>query len=94
MALSLKRFRDKLGESWETESFVKCVREVYQSPSSEMRSAVVEVAAAHVHSLVNSKLFKDLVSEGGEFVVDYFAQLHQMPVGFYWLLYGNIKYQV
>ena len=87
MALSLKKFRHKLGESWEAESFVKCVREVYQSPPSAMRSAVVEAAAAHVHNLVSSGTFKDLVSEGGEFVVDYFAKLHQTPVRYPWSLY-------
>ncbi|KAF2187347.1 hypothetical protein K469DRAFT_570324, partial [Zopfia rhizophila CBS 207.26] len=79
-ALALKKFQQKSRDLWMSDSVPECIREVYKSTYEQdrgIRSAVVEVAASHVHDLSNKGIFKNLVREGGDFVVDYFENLRQ-----------------
>ncbi|KAF2189908.1 hypothetical protein K469DRAFT_723743 [Zopfia rhizophila CBS 207.26] len=59
-ALALEKFKRNLGELWMSDSFLECVW---------------EVAATHAHDLGSKEIFKDLICEGEDFVVDYFPQL-------------------
>ncbi|KAF2193629.1 hypothetical protein K469DRAFT_239450 [Zopfia rhizophila CBS 207.26] len=77
-ALALEKFKRNLEDLWMSDSFPECVREVYKSTYERdhaLRSVVVEVAATHAHDLGSNGIFKDLVYEGGDFVVDYFEKL-------------------
>ncbi|KAF2181195.1 hypothetical protein K469DRAFT_589870, partial [Zopfia rhizophila CBS 207.26] len=77
-ALALEKFKRNLEELWMSDSFPECVREVYKSTYERdraLRSVVVEVAATHAHDLGSKEIFKDLICEGGDFVVDYFEKL-------------------
>lgn len=84
-ALSTTKLRQKLKELEDlsiSDSFPECVREIYAStPGSDraMRSAVVEVAKAHVRELGKKEIFKDLIREGGDFAVDYFESVLARP---------------
>lgn len=70
---SLGKLRLKVQELWVSETFVDCIRDVYQStidPDCEMRKVVVETAWSHFKSLWGKKPFRELVREGGDFAVD------------------------
>jgi hypothetical protein len=63
--------RDGDSRSVVNESFVECIREVYSTTNdSECMKKVVETARHHLQQLVTGRPFKDLISEGGDFVVD------------------------
>lgn len=74
--LSGAKFRQKLEKAEIGEEFAECVREVYATTSDSdktMRSAVVEAAVSRRLAMVGSG--KDLIHEGGDFVVDYIKAL-------------------
>ncbi|KAH8702856.1 hypothetical protein GQ44DRAFT_732657 [Phaeosphaeriaceae sp. PMI808] len=76
--LSTNKLKEKLKEFWKSDSFPECVREIYASTSDsdrQMRSAVVEVAAAHARVLSETDNFKVLLREGGDFTADYIDAL-------------------
>jgi hypothetical protein len=77
-ALAIAKLQQKLQKLWISDSFPECIREVYATtPESDraMRSAVVEVARDHVIELGKKVVFKDLIREGGDFVVQYFESV-------------------
>ncbi|KAI1317136.1 BTB/POZ domain-containing protein [Xylariaceae sp. FL0255] len=50
-----------------------CIREIYASTTEsakELRSAVIEIGVTHRAELWKKKAFRDLIREGGDFVVD------------------------
>ena len=70
---ALQIFKTKVHELWLSESFVDCIREVYSTTNDSecmMRKSVVETARAHLQQLMRGTPFQDLISEGGDFVVD------------------------
>ena len=72
--LSEKKLQKKLKSGWMSDSFPDCIRQVYASTyntHSSIRSIVVEVAVAHARELGKKEIFKDLLKEGGDFVVEY-----------------------
>jgi hypothetical protein len=78
------KLRQKLQILWTSDSFPECVREIYSStPDSDrtMRSAVCEVAKAHVRELGIKDTFKDLIREGGDFTVDCFEGVLSLVPG-------------
>ncbi|KAI0534589.1 BTB/POZ domain-containing protein [Xylaria digitata] len=71
--LALQKFRLKLENLWVSESFVACIREIYASTTESeegLRSSVVAAAFTHQAELWQRQLFRDLISDGGDFVVD------------------------
>ncbi|KAI0977244.1 BTB/POZ domain-containing protein [Xylaria arbuscula] len=75
---ALERFKSKLDILWVSELFVDCIREVYASttPSDNgLRGAVVKTAQRHLVELWKRKAYRDLLSEGGDFVVDLMGTL-------------------
>lgn len=84
-SLALERFQQKCKNRWESNLFAECIKEVYTSIcGSEMRSAVVQIAAAHVHDLATEARFKAIIHEGGDFVCDYFEMLYELPTYSFW----------
>ena len=84
-SLALQRFQQKCKDRWESNLFAECIKEVYTSIcGSEMRSAVVQIAAAHIHDLATEARFKAIIHEGGDFVDDYFEVLHELPTYSSW----------
>jgi hypothetical protein len=80
-ALSTTKLRQKLQDLWDTELFPECVRDVYAATAKRdcmMRSAIVEIAAAHARGLGEKEVFKELLREGGDFAVDYINALTKM----------------
>ncbi|KAI3339743.1 BTB/POZ domain-containing protein [Ustulina deusta] len=70
---ALQRFTSKLESLWVSELFVDCIREIYASTTTTehgLRGAVVEAARSHRTQLWEKRAFRDLLSEGGDFVVD------------------------
>lgn len=58
---------------WVSENFVDCIREVYGMSSDkncEVRREVVKIARSHLADLWDKKTFRDLLREGGDFVID------------------------
>ena len=77
-ALATAKLQQKLQNLWTYDSFPDCIREIYATtPDSDhmMRSAVVEVAKAHVKELGRKAVFKNLIHEGGDFAVQYFESV-------------------
>ncbi|OAQ69694.1 BTB/POZ fold domain-containing protein [Pochonia chlamydosporia 170] len=75
---SLGKLRLKVQELWVSETFVDCIRDVYQStidPDCEMRKIVVDTAWSHFKSLWGKKPFRELVREGGDFAVDLMGKI-------------------
>jgi hypothetical protein len=71
-ALAIAKLQRKLQELLTSDSFPECIREIYATTSESdrtMRSTVVEVAKDHVRELGKKAAFKDLIYEGGDFVV-------------------------
>ncbi|KAF9728662.1 hypothetical protein PMIN04_012955 [Paraphaeosphaeria minitans] len=82
-ALCVAKFKDKVRNLWNSDSFPDCVQEVYATTSHDdcnMRLAVLEVATAHARELRDKDIFTDLLREGGEFSVDYVNALTKMLV--------------
>lgn len=74
--LSEAKFRQKLRKVEVGEEFAECVREVYATTSERdktMRSAVVEADVSRRSAMTGSG--KDLIHDGGDFVVDYVEAL-------------------
>ncbi|KAI1312950.1 BTB/POZ domain-containing protein [Xylaria venustula] len=75
---ALGRFKSKLETLWVSELLVDCIREVYActTPSDNgLRSAVVKIAQTYRVELWKRKAYRDLLSEGGDFVVDLMGTL-------------------
>lgn len=76
--LSEAKFRQKLKNVEIGDEFVECVREVYATTSENdktMRSAVVEAAVSRRSAMTASG--RDLIYDGGDFVVDYVKALRK-----------------
>ncbi|EOA85871.1 hypothetical protein ACJQWK_02967 [Exserohilum turcicum] len=74
-AVAIAKLQHKLQDLWTNDSFPECIREIYATtPANDlgMRSAVVEIAKDHIKELGSKSIFKDLIREGGDFVVQYF----------------------
>ena len=74
--LSEAKLRQKLRKAEVGEEFAECVREMYATTSERdktMRSAVVEAAVSQRSAMTSSG--KDLIHDGGDFVVDYIKAL-------------------
>jgi hypothetical protein len=74
--LSEEKFRQKLKTIEIGDEFFECVREVYAATSESdktLRSAVVEAAVASRLAMTSSG--KELIYDGGDFVVDYLEAL-------------------
>ena len=72
-AYSLKRFSSKINNLWVSEAYPIAIREVYSNipaKEAEPRNAVVSVAKKHFQQLLAKPAFRDLLREGGDFVVD------------------------
>ncbi|KAH7119540.1 hypothetical protein B0J11DRAFT_582072 [Dendryphion nanum] len=81
--LSTTKLQRKLQDLWTSDSFPECIREVYAStPSSDraIRSTVVEVVSVRKLDLGKKAIFKDLIHEGGDFVVDYFERITSLEL--------------
>ncbi|KAI1532888.1 BTB POZ domain-containing protein [Pyrenophora tritici-repentis] len=77
-ALATAKLQQKLQNLWTDDSFPDCIREIYATTLDSdhaMRSAVIEVAKAHVKELGRKSVFKDLIHEGGDFAVHYFESV-------------------
>lgn len=69
----MKRFRSQIEKLWISERFPGCIREVYLSLGGNdmaMRNCVASVVSRNFEALWPKKEFKDLLSEGGDFVLD------------------------
>ncbi|RYP76242.1 hypothetical protein DL771_001861 [Monosporascus sp. 5C6A] len=70
---ALRKFKSKLSELWISEKFTDCVKEIYSSTNEfdcGLRNAAVETTKVHLTRLWEKKPFKELIREGGDFVVD------------------------
>jgi hypothetical protein len=77
-ALATAKLQRKLEKPWTSDSFSECIREIYATTSESdrtMRNAIVEVAKDHARELGKNAVFKDLIHEGGDFVVQYFESV-------------------
>jgi hypothetical protein len=77
-SISLDKFRRETSEKWDSDPFLECVWEVYQSIPEyprTIRPALVDVAVAHAGDIAGKARFEDLVREGGDFVVEYVTRL-------------------
>ncbi|KAH8716755.1 hypothetical protein GQ44DRAFT_403148 [Phaeosphaeriaceae sp. PMI808] len=81
-SLAMRKLQQTLKDNWRSDSFAECAREAYALTDKDdaIRSAVVKIAAAHVHDLAHAASFTSLVREGGDFVHDYLDELHQRPL--------------
>lgn len=71
--LAFQRFKSKIQRLWVSEQLVDCIREIYTSTTEsdkELRSAVAEIGFTYRDTLGKKKAFRDLIREGGDFVVD------------------------
>ncbi|KAI1192115.1 BTB/POZ domain-containing protein [Nemania serpens] len=76
--LALKRFKAELDKGWADEFLVDCIREVYESTTESdlgLRRAVIETAYKYRADLWEVEVFRDLVCDGGDFVVDLMREL-------------------
>lgn len=76
MELCVAKLKQKLRDGDDQEGFADCVREVYASThetDKRLRSVVVKAAVSR--KFATTKRGKELVHEGGDFVVDYFEVL-------------------
>lgn len=76
--ISMDRMKQTVRERWDCDLFLACIREVYQSVSKfppTLRSALLDMAVVHALELTMEEEFKDLVYEGGDFVVEYVGRL-------------------
>lgn len=81
-AVAIAKLQQKLQDLWTSDSFPECIREIYATtPENDlrMRSAVVEIAKAHIGELGSKDIFKDLIREGGEFAVQCFESVVFLP---------------
>lgn len=70
---ALQNLELKFKRLWVSEVFVGCIRDVYESTSDascELRRAIVRTTRIHLPELWRKKAFRELVREGGEFVID------------------------
>lgn len=77
-ALATAKLQQKLQNLWTDGSFPDCIREIFATTIDSdhaMRSAVVEVAKAHVKELGRKSVFKDLIREGCDFAVQFFESV-------------------
>lgn len=81
-SLALEKLQQKWKDNWRSDSFADCAREVYTLAFGDdvIRTAVIKIAAAHVHDLVADARFIELFREGGDFVCDYISELHRLPI--------------
>jgi hypothetical protein len=78
MALCTAKLEQKLKDGDDQDAFAECVRDVYASTydtDKRMRSVVVKAAVSR--KFATTKSGKELVHDGGDFVVDYFEALKQ-----------------
>lgn len=58
---------------WVSENFIDCIRDVYgisSDASYGIRMELVKIARSHLVELWDKKSFRNLVREGGDFVMD------------------------
>src|SRR5690349_20252116 len=70
---ALQRQRDRLQAPWTPRNLVDCIREIYKSTHNaedKMRALVSGVAHQHLTQLWDDESFRQLIREGGDFVVD------------------------
>lgn len=78
MDYALQNLQSKIGKLWVSETFVDCIRDVYQStsdPNCKMRKAIVSTTRKHLEELWEKNTFRELVREGGDFVE---AVMHEL----------------
>ncbi|KAK7177395.1 hypothetical protein PSPO01_16561 [Paraphaeosphaeria sporulosa] len=79
--IALKKFQREASEKWNSDLFLACIWEAYQSVPDiprTIRSALIDIAVVHASEVVQKESFKDLVHEGGDFAVDYVGRLLQV----------------
>lgn len=76
--LSKTKLQEKLDKLQTCDHLPECVREIYASTHEgdyKMRSIIVQAAVSRRGELDEIDEFKDLLREGGQFVVDYVKAL-------------------
>ncbi|KAL7929636.1 BTB/POZ protein [Trichoderma chlorosporum] len=70
---ALEMFKSKIDKLWVGENFVDCIRDVYGTTIDRhhvLRLEVAKVARSHLRDLWDKQTFRDLIREGGDFVMD------------------------
>ncbi|QYT01610.1 BTB domain-containing protein [Trichoderma simmonsii] len=70
---AFQNFKTRIQALWVSENLIDCIREVYELPSNvsyEMRIVVAKIARKHLVDLWDKKTFRNLIREGGQFVID------------------------
>ncbi|KAI1330212.1 hypothetical protein F5Y16DRAFT_363433 [Xylariaceae sp. FL0255] len=76
---ALGRFRSKLQQLGVSELIVNCIREIYTTileTERGLRDAVIEIAKSNRSKLWGKKASRDLIYEGGDFVVNLLGKLY------------------
>ncbi|KKP05169.1 hypothetical protein THAR02_02764 [Trichoderma harzianum] len=66
-------FKARLKTLWVSDNIIDCIREVYKLPSNlsyGMRIEIAKLARKHLVDLWDKKTFRNLIREGGQFVID------------------------
>lgn len=78
MGFALQNLELKIRKLWVSETFVDCIRDVYQStsnPNCKMRKAIVNTTRKQLKKLWEKNTFRELIREGGDFVA---AVMHEL----------------
>ncbi|KAL6699153.1 BTB/POZ protein [Trichoderma pleuroticola] len=70
---AFQQFKTRIKRLWVAESFVDCIRYVYGIPNNvsyDMRTEIAKIALKHLADLWDKKIFRTLIREGGDFVID------------------------
>lgn len=70
---AFQNFKTRIKKLWIAENFVDCIRDVYGIPSNvsyALRFEIAKIALKHLGDLWDKKVFRTLIREGGDFVID------------------------
>ncbi|KAL5401305.1 hypothetical protein PMIN03_011631 [Paraphaeosphaeria minitans] len=79
--IALENFQREASEKWNSDLFLACIWEAYQSVPDvprTIRSALIDIVVVHASEIAVKERFKDLVHEGGDFAADYVERLLQV----------------
>ncbi|KAH7248163.1 hypothetical protein B0J15DRAFT_449434 [Fusarium solani] len=73
MEIALQRFESKSRSEWDSKLLTKCIHDVYDSTTEDdhkVRNVVLDLTRRYQVSLRDKSNFRDLLRQGGDFVVD------------------------